>query len=65
MIEQMDEDQAAKALEKIVSTDPELVKLIFNGMGAEKQGLVLSAMDSSIAAQTIKILSPDLESTKP
>lgn len=61
----MDEERAAKALEKIVPTDPELVKLIFNGMQTERQGLVLSAMDSSIAAQTIKILSPNLEITKP
>lgn len=65
VIEEMDEERAAKALEKIVPTDPELVKLIFNGMQTERQGLVLSAMDSSIAAQTIKILSPNLEITKP
>lgn len=65
VIEEMDEERAAKALEKIVPTDPELVKLIFNGMQTERQGLVLSAMDSSVAAQTIKILSPDLETTKP
>lgn len=65
VIEEMDEEQAAKALEEIIPTDSELVKFIFSGMQVEKQGRVLSAMNTSIAAQTIKILSPDLESTEP
>lgn len=60
-IGQMEEDAAAKALEKLVPTDQELIKVIFNGMETERRALILSAMDSQIAAQVIKLLSPEIQ----
>ncbi|MHC1750484.1 MAG: hypothetical protein AB9856_19615 [Cellulosilyticaceae bacterium] len=57
---EMEEEQAAKALEEVVKTDKELVKMIFGGMALERRSVVLSAMDSKIAAEVIKILSPDI-----
>lgn len=55
----MDEDQAAKALELLISTDSELVQTIFGGMSADQQSIILSAMTSESAAQVIKLISPD------
>lgn len=54
----MDEEQAAKAIEKIVSTDPELVRYLFNGMASDRQSAILSAMTEQSAAQVIKLLAP-------
>ncbi|MGL6173043.1 MAG: hypothetical protein ACRC1P_00330 [Cellulosilyticaceae bacterium] len=65
VIGEMDEVQAAKALEKIVPTDPELVKKLFEGMPNERQSLILSEMTTQVAAQTIKLLSPDVEKELP
>ena len=58
-IGQMDEDQAAAALELLISTDPELIQSIFEGMNTDRKALVLSAMSSKGAAQVIKLISPD------
>lgn len=58
VIAEMDADQAAKALEKLVGTDPELIKSIFKAMDAERQAAILSAMESQYAAQVIKLISP-------
>lgn len=58
---QMEEEAAARALEKLVPTDQELVKIIFEGMELERRALILSAMDSQIAAQVIKLLSPEIQ----
>ncbi|MBE6021733.1 MAG: hypothetical protein E7231_00710 [Cellulosilyticum sp.] len=58
-IAQMDEDQAAAALELLVSTDSELVQSIFDGMNTDRKALILSAMSSQSAAQVIKLISPD------
>lgn len=55
----MDEDQAAKALELLISTDSELIQTIFAGMSADQQSIILSAMTSESAAQVIKLISPD------
>ena len=60
MIGEMDEEQAALALEKIIATDPELIKIIFDGMERERQALILSSMTTQGAAQVIKIISPGI-----
>lgn len=60
VIGEMDEEQAALALEKIIPTDPELIKIIFDGMERERQALILSSMTTQSAAQVIKIISPGL-----
>ena len=58
-IGQMDENQAAAALELLISTDPELIQAIFAGMGTDRKALILSAMTEQGAAQVIKLISPD------
>lgn len=58
-IGQMEEEQAAKALEVLIPTDPELIKVIFEGMQAERKSLILSSMTSANAARVIKLLSPE------
>ena len=58
-IGQMDEDQAAAALELLISTDSELIQSIFSGMGTDRRALILSAMTKEGAAQVIKLISPD------
>lgn len=59
-VAEMDPEQAAKALEVIIPTDPELIQLLFNGMVIERKAEILSAMESSKAAQVIKLISPEL-----
>lgn len=58
-IENMDEEQAAKALALLIPTDSELIQVIFNGMSTNQRAQVLSAMTSEEAAQVIKLISPD------
>lgn len=58
-ISQMDETQAAAALEILLSTDSELVQSIFEGMGTDKKALILSSMTEKTAAQVIKLISPE------
>ena len=58
-IGEMDEAQAAKALELLISTDSELIQVIFEGMNADEKALILSEMSSTSAAQVIKLISPD------
>lgn len=58
-IGEMDEVQAAKALELLISTDSELIQVIFEGMNADEKALILSEMSSTSAAQVIKLISPD------
>ncbi|MDF2612688.1 MAG: hypothetical protein K0S71_474 [Clostridia bacterium] len=60
---QMEQDQAAKALETLISTDPELIKLVFEGMEQERKSLILSSMQSQNAATVIKLLSPNVDGT--
>lgn len=55
---EMEPEQAAKALEKLVGTDPELVKVIVKSMDTESQGQILSEMQSQFAAQVIKLIAP-------
>ena len=58
-IGQMDEAQAAGALEVLISTDSELVQSIFEGMATDQRATILSAMSEQSAAQVIKLISPD------
>lgn len=58
-IGQMDEAQAAGALEVLISTDSELVQSIFEGMTTDQRATILSAMSEQSAAQVIKLISPD------
>lgn len=58
-IAQMDEEQAAKVLERLVSTDSELVKSIFAGMNTDRKALILSSMTEQGAAQVVKLIAPD------
>lgn len=60
VIADMDEEATARALAKIVGTDPELVKYAFKGMSSERQSAILSAMDEKVAAQVIKLIAPDV-----
>ena len=55
----MEEDKAAAALEKLLKTDSELIKVIFEGMSKDRQAAILSEMSSDAAAQVIKLISPD------
>lgn len=62
-IAEMDEAQAAKALEILIPTDPELIQLIFENMAKDRQSLILSNMTSQGAAQVIKLVSPPITLT--
>lgn len=55
----MDETQAAKALELLIATDSELLQAIFEGMNTDRKALILSEMTSDAAAQVIKLIAPD------
>ncbi|MDF2594865.1 MAG: hypothetical protein K0R69_1206 [Clostridia bacterium] len=59
-VAQMEEEQAAKALETLIATDPELIKQIFEGMQQDRKSLILSNMQSQNAAVVIKLLSPEI-----
>ncbi len=61
MVANMDEEQAAKALEELITTDPELIKQIINGMQPERKSLILSNMTAKNAALVIKLVSPKEE----
>lgn len=58
-IGEMDEAQAAKALELLIATDSELLQVIFEGMNTDRKALILSEMTSEAAAQVIKLIAPD------
>lgn len=58
-IGEMDEAQAAKALEVLIATDSELLQMIFEGMNTDRKALILSEMTSDSAAQVIKLIAPD------
>ena len=55
----MAEDKAAAALESLLTTDAELIKIIFDGMSNDRQAAILSEMSAQSAAQVIKLISPD------
>nr|WP_302595193.1 hypothetical protein [uncultured Cellulosilyticum sp.] len=59
-IGQMDAEQAAKAMEILLTTDPELIQMIFENMGQEQRAAILDNMTSQGAAQTMKLISPDI-----
>lgn len=59
-IGQMDAEQAAKALEILLGTDPELIQMIFENMGQEQKAAIMDNMSSEKAAQAIKLISPDM-----
>ncbi|PHV71743.1 hypothetical protein CS063_04080 [Sporanaerobium hydrogeniformans] len=59
MVANMDEEQAAKALEELIKTDPELVKVVVKGMQSERRSLILSNMSAQNAALVIKLVSPE------
>ena len=58
-IEQMDEEQAANALEILITTDVELLQVIFEGMSTDRRAVILSEMSSDVAAQVIKLIAPE------
>ena len=58
-IGEMDETQAAKALELLITTDSELIQIIFEGMNTDRKALILGEMTSDSAAQVIKLIAPD------
>ena len=58
-IEQMDETQAAQAIELLITTDTELLRIIFEGMSIDRKALILSEMSSQSAAQIIKLIAPE------
>lgn len=58
VVADMTEEEAAKAIEKIVVTDPELVKYLFAGMASDRKSVILSVMDEQVAPQVIKLIAP-------
>lgn len=58
-IEQMEETQAAKALELLITTDTDLLRVIFEGMSTDRKALILSEMSAQSAAQIIKLIAPE------
>lgn len=56
----MDEDQAARALEVLLTTDDQLVRMIMQEMKDDKKSLILSSMTSDAAAKVIKLISPEI-----
>lgn len=54
----MEEDQAARALEVLLTTDDQLVRMIMQEMKEDKKSLILSSMTSDAAAKVIKLISP-------
>lgn len=59
-IGEMDSRQAAKAIETIVATDPELIQMLFLSMQRERQAAILTEMQTQKAAQVIKLISPEM-----
>lgn len=57
----MEEDQAARALEVLLTTDDQLVRMIMQEMKDDKKSLVLSSMTSDAAAKVIKLISPEIK----
>lgn len=60
-VAQMDSDQAAKAVEALISTDTELIKVIFDNMGQEQSAAILSGMSTEGAAKVLKLISPEVK----
>ena len=58
VVSEMETEQAARALEQLVSSEPELIKMIFASMNQEAQGAILSEMSSQYASQVLKLISP-------
>lgn len=54
----MDEEKAARALERLILTDAELVSVIFSNIKREEGASILSEMSSEVAAQIIKLIAP-------
>lgn len=54
-IGQMDAQQAARALEILLGTDPEIIQMIFENMGQEQKAAIMDNMSSEKAAQAIKL----------
>ncbi len=57
-IAEMDSGQAARALETLVQTDTELVRILMLEMATDRQADILSEMTTQYAAQVIKLISP-------
>ncbi|MGL4343733.1 MAG: hypothetical protein ACRCTE_00905 [Cellulosilyticaceae bacterium] len=64
VVADMEEEQAAKAIEKIIGTNPELVKFLFGGMSSERQSAILSVMDEKTAPQVIKLIAPQVQNNQ-
>ncbi len=58
VVGEMDEDQAAGALEQLLMTDEALVTRIMTEMKDEYRSSILSSMNSKAAAQVIQLISP-------
>lgn len=61
VIGEMDTSKSAKAIEKLVVTDSELVKDMFDSMNKEMQAAILSEMETKAAAVVMKLISPDIK----
>ncbi len=57
-VQKMDQEQAAKALEVLLSTDRELVKIIMGNMKGDERSVILDNMKSESAATVIKLILP-------
>lgn len=58
MIAEIDELQAAKVLENLVTTDMDIVISVLSNMDMESSAAILGQMDVQIAARIVKQLSP-------
>ncbi len=57
-VQNMDSEQAAKALEVLLSKDIDIVKIIMTNMKGDKKSEILDNMNSESAATVIKLILP-------
>lgn len=59
MVGGMEESKAAAALEKLLSSDPELIQVIFSGLSKDSKAKILSEMTADTAAKIIRLVAPN------
>ena len=57
-ISAMESDKAAQTIEKLLTTDTELVKTLLKNMKSEEQAKILNEMNVNAAAQVVKLIGP-------
>lgn len=57
-ISAMESDKAAQTIEKLLTTDTELVKTLLKSMKSEEQAKIFNEMNVNAAAQVVKLIGP-------